>query len=44
MATQTINFDPEHIQYVLDSKDTDESFSARVRTLVDKGIEVEHNE
>lgn len=44
MASQTVNFDDAHIQYVLATKESGESFSARVRELVDKGIEVENNE
>jgi len=44
MASQTVNFDDGHIQYVLATKDSDESFSNRVRELMDKGIEVEEDE
>jgi hypothetical protein len=41
MASQTVNFDDGHIQYVLATKDSDESFSNRVRDLLDKGIAAE---
>jgi len=44
MASQTVNFDDGHIQYVLATKGTEQSFSQRVREIVDKGIEVEENE
>jgi len=44
MASQTVNFDDGHIQYVLATKDSDESFSNRVRELLDKGIGVEKDE
>jgi hypothetical protein len=41
MASQTVNFDDKHIQYVLATKDESESFSHRVRELLDKGIKEE---
>lgn len=44
MASQTVNFEDSQIQYVLATKDNDESFSNRVRDLLDKGIEAEENE
>jgi len=44
MPTQTVNFADTHIQYVLATKGSEQSFSDRVRELVDKGIEVEENE
>lgn len=44
MASQTVNFDDKHIQYVLATKSDNESFSNRVRELLDKGIEVEEND
>ena len=43
MASQTVNFDDRHIQYVLATKGESESFSKRVRELLDKGIEQEEN-
>jgi len=44
MATQTVNFDDSQMQYILDTKDSEESFSNRVREIVDKGIEQERTE
>ena len=43
MPSQTVNFEDKHIQYVLATKDAEESFSNRVRGLLDKGIEVEES-
>ena len=43
MASQTVNFDDGHIQYVLATKEPGQSISDRVRELVDKGIEVERD-
>lgn len=44
MASQTVNFDDGHIQYVLATKDDEQSFSNRVREILDKGIEVEQDD
>jgi hypothetical protein len=44
VATQTVNFDNGQIQYVLATKAPDQSFSERVRELMDKGIEREEQE
>jgi len=44
MASQTVNFNDGHIQYVLATKEPEQSFSDRVREIMDKGIEVEENE
>jgi len=44
VATQTVNFDNGQIQYVLATKEPEQSFSDRVRELVDKGIETEEQE
>ena len=44
MPTQTVNFDDGQIQYVLATKDVEQSFSERVRDLVDKGMEAEEND
>jgi len=44
MASQTVNFDDGHIQYVLATKGVEQSFSDRVRQIMDKGIEAEEQE
>ena len=44
MPTQTVNFDDGQIQYVLATKAVEQSFSERVRDLVDKGMEAEEGE
>jgi len=44
MPTQTVNFDDSQMQYILATKNSDESFSNRVRTLVDIGIEQEETD
>mgnify|MGYP000586049550 CR=1 FL=1 len=44
MPSQTVNFEESHIQYVLATKGAEQSFSDRVREIVDAGIESEENE
>jgi len=44
MASQTVNFDDGHIQYVLATKDSGQSFSDRVREIMDEGIEAEERD
>ena len=44
MASQTVNFDDGHIQYVLATKNEGQSFSDRVREIIDRGIEAEEND
>jgi len=41
MPTQTVNFKDEHIQYILATKAVEQSFSDRVREIMDAGIEAE---
>jgi len=41
MPTQTVNFKDGHIQYILATKAVEQSFSDRVREIMDKGIEAE---
>jgi len=43
MATQTVNFKDGQMQYILTTKG-EQSFSERVRELVEKGMEVEQND
>jgi predicted CopG family antitoxin len=44
MPTQTAYFGEEVYQYILESKDEDQTTSARIAELVEKGKEVEQNE
>jgi hypothetical protein len=44
MPTQTINFGNGHFQYVLATKEPEQSVSDRVREIMDMGIEAEQNE
>jgi len=43
MPSQTIHIEEETYNYISDTKDDGQSFSARVRELLDKGKEVETN-
>lgn len=44
MVSFSATIDDGQYQYILDTKDEDESKSKRLRELVDKGMEVEQNE
>jgi len=44
MASQTVNLDNEQLQYILRTKEEAQSISARIREIVDKGIESEQTE
>jgi len=44
MASQTVNFDDGQLQYVLATKAPDQSFSDRVREIMDKGIDAEETD
>ncbi len=44
MPTQTINFGNGHFQYILATKEPEQSVSDRVREIMDKGIEAEQND
>lgn len=44
MPSKSVTLDDEQYRYILDTQDDDQSFSDRVREIVDKGVKVEREE